>query len=95
MIQELEYRIILPYQLDDYCASITEDKAYRKENPIRHANDEAFRRGITELFTTLASWSDTHRLSLILTALGRQKELEPGTREHADAGTFRGLHRGE
>ncbi|GIC87126.1 F-box protein [Aspergillus udagawae] len=95
MIQELEYRIILPYQLDDYCASITEDKAYRKENPIRHVNDEAFRRGITELFTTLASWSDTHRLSLVLAALGRQKELEPGTREHADAGTFRGLHRGD
>jgi hypothetical protein len=52
MICKLEYRIVLPRQLDDYCATIGEDRTYQKENPVRQANDEAFGKGITELFTT-------------------------------------------
>jgi hypothetical protein len=98
MIRGLDYRIMLPYHLDDYYA-ITEDKEYRKENPIRQANDETFEQAITELFTTLASWDQTHRLSLDLLTLGDQRELEPWTEEFwedasEDAREFRWLQHG-
>jgi hypothetical protein len=95
MIREIEYRIVLPYQLDDYCATIAEDKAYQTENPIRQANDEAFGKGITKLFTLLACWPVARRLSLVLSTLGRQKGLEPGTKRcHSDIKEFRWLQDG-
>jgi hypothetical protein len=95
MIREIEYRIVLPYQLDDYCATIAEDKPYQTENRIRQANVEAFGKGITELFTLLACWPVARRLSLVLSTLGRQKGLEPGTKRcHSDIKEFRWLQDG-
>ncbi|KAB8276091.1 hypothetical protein BDV30DRAFT_224489 [Aspergillus minisclerotigenes] len=52
-------------------------KGYSVDNPVREANNQAFKTAITALFKTLSSWNQSYRLSLELGLLGRQIGEEP------------------
>ncbi|KAL3451370.1 hypothetical protein BJX65DRAFT_321310 [Aspergillus insuetus] len=84
-IRNLDYTIILPYRLDDY-RSVKLKGTYNEQNPVREANDEAFKAGVMALFRPLASWCKGHQIFLTLQTLGREQAREPGTEAqcHAD-----------
>jgi hypothetical protein len=93
-IRELDYTIILPYRLDDYqCVKL--EGAYGEQNPIREANDEAFKAGVVALFRTLATWCRGHGLVLTLQTLGREQALEPGTEAQCHAHQWQNVLGGE
>lgn len=83
MVQSISYWIAVPYKLMDYRSIVPADglEHYKEDNTVRNSNDEAFKNGMADLFNTLASWSGDHQFSLSLRVMGRNKTLEPGTRD--------------
>jgi hypothetical protein len=69
--------------------------AYGEQNPVREANDKAFKAGVVALFMTLASWCRGHGLVLNLQALGREIVLEPGTEAQCHAHKWQYVLEGE
>ncbi|PWY95960.1 hypothetical protein BO94DRAFT_552770 [Aspergillus sclerotioniger CBS 115572] len=82
-IRHLQYNIIVPYELPDWTSR--KHKGYRLKNPVRDANDQAFKSAIINLFRVLSTWDRTHRLSLQLGLLGRHPGEEPYTSYMSDA----------
>jgi hypothetical protein len=84
-VRDITYRIVVPYHIYDYRAKLIPGPVakYTKNNPIRVANDEAFKYGVIKLFESLQSWEGCNRLRLELEPLGRKQVLEPGTRKSA------------
>jgi hypothetical protein len=90
-IREVEYDIIVPYELLDWSNSKW-DESYTVDNPVRKANDGAFQAAMTGFFNTvLSAWDQTHRISLQIGLLGCKQgfELEPNTCRYDDAGYYR------
>ncbi|KAL2846314.1 hypothetical protein BJX68DRAFT_268780 [Aspergillus pseudodeflectus] len=82
LIRWLNYTIVIPYELEDYRAVKLDNETYSEENPIREANDLAFRASIVSLFQTLSPWGEeTRGITLTINVIGRQQGLEPGTKE--------------
>jgi hypothetical protein len=92
-IRKLEYNILVPYELLDWTTRKVWDnpEAYSIENPIREANDLAFRTAMVSLFQELHSWDQSSRLSLNLAIRGRRQDPapEPYTRPSEIAGDYR------
>ncbi|OOF90107.1 hypothetical protein ASPCADRAFT_135436 [Aspergillus carbonarius ITEM 5010] len=82
-IRHLQYHIIVPYELPDWTSR--KHKGYRLKNPVRDANDQAFKSAIINLFQLLSTWDRTHRISLQLGLLGCQPGTEPYTSYMSDA----------
>ncbi|KAL4739562.1 hypothetical protein BDV11DRAFT_169974 [Aspergillus similis] len=82
-VRRLQYTIIMPYRLPDYEA--TKFEGYREQNTIREVNNQAFQKGVSLLFEFLASWKENSKLTLLLTARGKDGMLEPETEATADA----------
>ncbi|KAL2813345.1 hypothetical protein BDW59DRAFT_154852, partial [Aspergillus cavernicola] len=96
MIQDIKYTVIVPYDLPDYKSSIIRDHpgGYTRDNPIRHANDEAFHDGVVDLFNILTSWKERHCLGISPRILGREQQYEPGTEFCPSAREYAEIPRG-
>ncbi|KAL5342237.1 hypothetical protein BJX70DRAFT_386325 [Aspergillus crustosus] len=85
-LRELDYTVIIPYELEDYVSIKVDPRSYCEENPTREVNNHAFRAGVVALFELLSTWGDGHKITLILEALGRQRILEPGAEAQVELG---------
>ncbi|CEN62317.1 hypothetical protein ASPCAL08954 [Aspergillus calidoustus] len=85
-LRRLDYIVILPYELPNYRAVKLE--GYRERNPMREANDKAFKSAMSTLFRLLAAWEEGSKLTLSLEARGRDETLEPETEELEEAHTW-------
>ncbi|PYI11038.1 hypothetical protein BO78DRAFT_466690 [Aspergillus sclerotiicarbonarius CBS 121057] len=82
-IRDIHYYIIVPYDLPDWTSR--KHKGYRLDNPVREANDKAFKCAIIQLFQVLSTWDRTYRISLQLGLRARQPGEEPYTSYMSDA----------
>lgn len=96
LIRWVNYTIVIPYELEDYRAVKLENETYSEENPIREANNLAFRTSIVSLFHTLSSWREAaHGITLTINVIGRQQVLEPGTKEGENLMQLESVSNGE
>ncbi|KAI2829626.1 hypothetical protein CBS147321_6783 [Aspergillus niger] len=82
-IRQLRYIINVPYELPDWTSR--KHKGYRLQNPVREANNEAFKSAIFKLFQVLSTWDRNNRLYLELGLVGHQPGEEPFTSYCPDA----------
>ncbi|GLA41073.1 hypothetical protein AnigIFM63309_008919 [Aspergillus niger] len=82
-IRQLRFIINVPYELPDWTSR--KHKGYHLQNPVREANNEAFKSAIFKLFQVLSTWDQNNRLCLELGQVGHQPEEEPFTSYCPDA----------
>ncbi|PYH37719.1 F-box protein [Aspergillus neoniger CBS 115656] len=82
-IRQLQNIISVPYELPDWTSR--KHKGYRLQNPVRKANNEAFRSATFRLFQVLRTWDQNNRVSLEFGLMGRQLGEEPFTSYYPDA----------
>jgi hypothetical protein len=78
-VRKLDYTVIIPYEIPTYQA--TKREGYSEQNPIREANDQAFRAVLCEFFEFLTSWEGP-QLTVALGVKGREETQEPETNAH-------------
>ncbi|KAE8403241.1 hypothetical protein BDV37DRAFT_294665 [Aspergillus pseudonomiae] len=92
-IQNLQYDILVPFELLDWTTRKRETDQYRIANPVREANNRAFQTAIINLFGILGQWDRNNRLSLDLGLRGRRvgenPAPEPNTSYFDIAGDYR------
>ncbi|PYI05509.1 hypothetical protein BO78DRAFT_470505 [Aspergillus sclerotiicarbonarius CBS 121057] len=85
-LRTLRYTIAVPHRIEDWKA--LEGRFYWGGHMERLRNDEQFGKAIADLFETLSTWSEHHRLSLEINVIGYKTYLEPHTEWAADAGEY-------
>ncbi|KNG81400.1 hypothetical protein ANOM_010509 [Aspergillus nomiae NRRL 13137] len=92
-IRNLQYDILVPFELLDWTTRKRETGQYSIANPVREANNRAFQTAIINLFGILGQWDRNNRLSLDLGLRGRRvgenPAPEPNTSYFDIAGDYR------
>ncbi|RDW93889.1 uncharacterized protein DSM5745_01211 [Aspergillus mulundensis] len=94
-LRHLHYTIVVPHKLEPYNAMKLENQEYREQNPVREANNRAFSTAVISLLNTLSCWEASAKIALVIEVRGRQKTLEPGTKEHAGLEKWQTVFDGE
>ncbi|PWY95423.1 hypothetical protein BO94DRAFT_606836, partial [Aspergillus sclerotioniger CBS 115572] len=82
-LRTLRYTIALPHRIEDWKA--LKSDLYVGIHIERLKNDQKFGEALADLFKTLATWNEQHRLSLEITVLGYKTCVEYDTEWAPDA----------
>ncbi|KAL2795577.1 hypothetical protein BJX66DRAFT_301393 [Aspergillus keveii] len=91
----LQYTITTPHDIEYYRAMKLENRRYSERNAIRDANDRAFSTAICSLFEILEPWEANLKVTLSISVRGRDKMLEPETKEVEDLVQWQTIRDGE